>query len=548
MMVNGLCSDAQKIAHMKTDWADPIAKPVKPEWPDLEHTRDSWLVQKLRNTRVYDRGKALLEPQREADREGKPVIKDGVPVVADPGKPYDKLRMPTFYLSDEQIHAIVVFVISNRDRLISEKLTNRATTDEAKRIAHGRELTLKYNCVSCHVIEENVPQIQQYYDPTLLTDVAPPSLRGEGNKVQFDWLFNFFKNVEPLRPLLIKTIRMPSFPATDQEWSDILAYFNTISVKESKDLHRHLDPVFKYIDDEMKIADAKSLEGEAPAEPSSASKGPKPATTQAARQEPRPPTAAPPARNPRDIWPGDDWYTRNEFASAAEYLRKWSLAHKQMTELQYDPAKNTGVGELGRNYRTALFKARFTMELYDSPYPFVEKAHASVDDARMKHGEEFFHQMQCLSCHQIGDPSAAGAVKDPKGPNLSLVAYRLQRRWTRGWVQEPPVIQVSTKMPQFFSGLPIFKPDGQTWAAAQGLPADQIAFYNAHYGATVQEETNLLLDYLYAAGAKNLTSVQPPKTSLPAPPKPEVKATPTKTSSATKSSNRAATKATTQRK
>jgi hypothetical protein len=341
---------------------------------------------------------------------------------------------------------------------------------------------------------------------------------------------------------------MPSFPATDQEWSDILAYFNTISVKESKDLHRHLDPVFKYIDDEMKIADAKSLEGEAPAEPSSASKGPKPATTQAARQEPRPPTAAPPARNPRDIWPGDDWYTRNEFAAAAEYLRKWSLAHKQMTELQYDPAKNTGVGELGRNYRTALFKARFTMELYDSPYPFVEKAHANVDDARMKHGEEFFHQMQCLSCHQIGDPSAAGAVKDPKGPNLSLVAYRLQRRWTRGWVQEPPVIQVSTKMPQFFSGLPIFKPDGQTWAAAQGLPADQIAFYNAHYGATVQEETNLLLDYLYAAGAKNLTSVQPPKTSLPAPPKPEVKATPTKTSSATKSSNRAATKATTQRK
>lgn len=493
MMVNGLCESAQNIAHMKTDWSEPIASPVKPQWPDVEHTRDSWLEQKLRNTRVYDRGKALLEPQREIGSDGKPVIKDGAPVVADPGKPYDKLRMPTFYLSDEQIHAIVVFVISNRDRLISEKLTNRATTDEAKRIAHGRELTLKYNCVSCHVIEENVPQIQQYYDPTLLTDVAPPSLRGEGNKVQFDWLFNFFKNVEPLRPLLMKTIRMPSFPATDQEWSDILAYFNTISVKESHDLHKTLDPVFKYIEDEKK-------------------------------------TAKNPSTKPSDIWPGDDWYTRNEFASAAEYLRKWSLAHKQMTELQYDPAKNTGVGELGRNYRTALFKARFTMELYDAPYPFVEKAHANIDDARMKQGEEFFHQMQCLSCHQLGDPSAAGAVKDPKGPNLSLAAYRLQRRWVRHWVQEPPVIQVSTKMPQFFSGLPIFKPDGQPWAAAQSLPDDAVKFYNARYGQTVEEETGLLLDYLYAAGAKNVTSVQPPKASLPAPPKPEVKAAPAKAS------------------
>ncbi|HTL31047.1 MAG TPA: multiheme c-type cytochrome, partial [Tepidisphaeraceae bacterium] len=43
MMVNGLCSDAQNIAHMKTDWTSAIASPVKPDWPDVEHTRDSWL-------------------------------------------------------------------------------------------------------------------------------------------------------------------------------------------------------------------------------------------------------------------------------------------------------------------------------------------------------------------------------------------------------------------------------------------------------------------------------------------------------------------------
>jgi hypothetical protein len=65
--------------------------------------------------------------------------------------------------------------------------------------------------------------------------------------------------------------------------------------------------------------------------------------------------------------------------------------------------------------------------------------------------------------------------------------------------------------------LPIFKPGAQTSAATQGLPEDQVKFCNAHYGDTVEEEASLLLDYLYAAGAKNMTSVRPPKASLPAP-------------------------------
>ena len=73
------------------------------------------------------------------------------------------------------------------------------------------------------------------------------------------WLFNFFKNVEPLRPLLFTGIRMPSFPATDEEFSSIIAYFNAISNKESSgkgpslvegmtQLGRQIDPVMKYVE------------------------------------------------------------------------------------------------------------------------------------------------------------------------------------------------------------------------------------------------------------------------------------------------------------
>ena len=234
----------------------------------MKHLRQSWITQKLKNTRIFDRGQMLKEPDPKSDDANLKV-----------GRPYDKLKMPTFYLTDEQVHAIVTFVLSNRDRLVSDKLWKKTTNDQAMKIARGRELVQRYNCVSCHMIETNKPQVQQYFKSDDIMTLAPPSLRGEGNKIQFEWLFNFFKNVEQMRPRIFKTIRMPSFPATDDEFTSIIAYFNTISNKESFDLHKDLDPVVKYINDERTLAG---------------------------------PTTKPLAANVP--WPGDDWVTRNEFA------------------------------------------------------------------------------------------------------------------------------------------------------------------------------------------------------------------------------------------
>src|SRR5262249_55414695 len=145
-----------------------VSQPVEVGWPEVEHHRNEWITQKVKNSRIYDRGKALLEP-----------TKDSV------GSPYDKLKMPTFYLNDEQVHAIVTFVISNRDRLIKDKLVTKASNEEAKKIARGRELTERYNCVACHQIEKNLPQVQQYFKAEDVITKAPPSLRGEGNKIQY---------------------------------------------------------------------------------------------------------------------------------------------------------------------------------------------------------------------------------------------------------------------------------------------------------------------------------------------------------------------------
>jgi cbb3-type cytochrome oxidase cytochrome c subunit/acyl carrier protein len=241
-MVNGLSAEAANLAHAKVEFGkDKVAAPVAAAWPNVEHHRNDWLAHKLKNTRVYDRGKELLEPQPGNDD-----------ILQRTGKPYDKLKMPTFYLTDEQVHQLVVFVISNRDKLITEKLANKSNTDRAKTIARGRELTTKFNCVSCHWIEQNQPQIQQYYKADELLEKAPPPLRGEGTKVQHAWLFNFFRNVTDLRPLLYQHngIRMPSFPATDDEWTAIITYFNEMSNKEARDHAAKLDLVIKYVENE----------------------------------------------------------------------------------------------------------------------------------------------------------------------------------------------------------------------------------------------------------------------------------------------------------
>lgn len=457
-MVNGLSAAAANLAH--GELPPNVAAPVEVAWPEVEHLRQSWIHQKLLNSRAFDRGKALLNPSDESV-----------------GSPYDKLKMPTFYLNEEQVHAIITFVLSNKPRLISERLTSKAVTQQAQLIARGRELTERYNCIACHQTEKNVPQIQQYFKVEDIPTKAPPSLRGEGNKIQFSWLFNFFKNVEPMRPLIFTGIRMPSFPATDDDWTAIIAYFNSISNKESVQLAKYVDPVQKYV-----------------------------ATKRAAATQPS-------QLDPANELPGDDWWKRPEFANASEKLKQWALDYGHIKPIEV--AASATPDDLRGVYRNVLFKASFTRELYAAPYPFVDSPRPLISDERFAQGEKFFYEMQCLKCHVLGDPSIAGANKTPTAPNLGLAFRRLQQRWVRHWIQEPNIIQVGTAMPPFFTGIAVNKLDGQTWPKSQGGAEADVHRIEGTYGATVQDQTALLLDFIYSAGVRGHTGVQPP-TSAPA--------------------------------
>jgi cytochrome c551/c552 len=555
-MVNGVSENASHLvgAEWKAHFPnDQVAQAVDVAWPHVGHSRTEWLTQKLMNTRAYDRGKNLLEPDPKAPPDD---------LARRSGKPYDKLKMPTFYLNDREVDAIVTWVISNRDRLISHKLMTRTVNDQAKQMALGRHVAQKYNCVACHVIEHNAPSVQQFYKEDELTTKAPPSLRGEGNKIQHDWLFNFLKHVEDLRPLLYSApaskpgIRMPSFPITDDEATALAAYFAAASQKEAKTLDKTLANIRKYIGvrheaamkpvsgrpanpttmpaaaaktmveslinhagaliadrdyaaatvtltETQAIADAHKL-----SEPSGATTKPVSDRLKAAIGVLK--TNQPPPQIP---WPGDDWYTRPEFANASAMLKDWALSNKQITEIQLDPARNRP-DEIARNMRTILVRSQFVRNLYDAPYPFVESPRPQISEARFKLGEKMFYEMQCLACHVLGDPNVPGAQKNPTAPNLTLTHRRLQPRWVRHWVQEPDVIQIKTAMPPFFTGRNIWEVHGQSWPRAQATarPADQV---EAEYGKTVEAQTALLLDFLYAAGVRNYTGIQPAATAAP---------------------------------
>lgn len=603
-MVNGLSvaavTDVNKAIDAK-EFDERLSANVTAAWPHIEHAREAWITQKLKNTRIWDRGRNLLEPVRKThgDRPDSPPevdSADGSPILARRGKPYDKLKMPNFYLNDEQIHELVTFVISNRARLISDKLLARVNNEDALRIAKGRQITERYNCVSCHQIESNFPAVRQYYKPDDWNALAPPSLRGEGNKIQHNWLYGFLHNVIPIRPL--PHIRMPSFPISDDEARSVAAYFAAASNHEAAVLKKKFEQVNKdtaiavqtelevpvgislewvqIAGDPAKVAATKgalllevatkfanfrpgqaaaalrrtvaldatvALAGDAEKAKAKASALLLHAGAQLAVRHYDDATAtltlaqalaaafklkdetgsAPLADALNDAittvagqkvpdmvpFPNDGWHAQDKYVAEAAYLREWSVSHGQMPDNQFDPSKS-GPQELGRNYRTALFKANFTQELYESPFPFVDASRPEMEGGDFKRGETFFYQMQCLGCHVLGDPTAKGATKAPQAPNLNLAFVRLQPRWIEHWVQEPGVIQINTKMPPFMTGLGAFDLTGQAWPLAQGGTPEQTAeILAAYHTKTKQEQKDLLVGFLFEAGRRSYTAVQP---------------------------------------
>jgi len=172
---------------------------------NIPHTRHDWFFTKLKQPRVFDEGK----------------VKSFA----------DKLRMPNFALSDDDAHSLTLALLSLSKSFIEPAGMRHLTPAEIE-IEKGRRHVYERNCKGCHIVENEGGAIR---DPLVASYVAngqdeagalgflPPNLNGQGAKVQPDWMFKFFKQVEPIRPWL--DARMPTFGFTDPEAIDLTTYF-----------------------------------------------------------------------------------------------------------------------------------------------------------------------------------------------------------------------------------------------------------------------------------------------------------------------------------
>jgi cytochrome c1 len=246
----------------------------------IPFTRHDWFRAKLRNPRVFDRMPVIEE------RDGESVIVRYDQKVKPPG---DKLKMPNYDLSEEEVELLTQFLMGLRDDGIDPTMKRTLSVDEQV-VEQGSRLITERNCTGCHqmgqlsaplaeVDEDSLyagywmaqPLVadgrqvldagdwlqDEIYDPWEEWDadtlefieehplegpvvvygqgegamgsyieqpaMRPPVLRGEGAKVQPDWLFDFL-----IAPYIVRThvnVRMPTFGLTPEQSTALVRWF-----------------------------------------------------------------------------------------------------------------------------------------------------------------------------------------------------------------------------------------------------------------------------------------------------------------------------------
>jgi mono/diheme cytochrome c family protein len=164
---------------------------------DVPHTKLDWYETKLHDPRIFDQGRVLL--------------------------PLEKLRMPDFGFSDEEVHRLLTAIMSYQ-REIQPQQAKPVKSARRDFLVQGRAMVQRRNCVGCHVIEgAGGDYTRLVREPSL----GPPLLTPTGARVQHDWLYAFLREPITIRPWL--SVRMPSFNLDDANWNGIIQYFGAVS-------------------------------------------------------------------------------------------------------------------------------------------------------------------------------------------------------------------------------------------------------------------------------------------------------------------------------
>jgi mono/diheme cytochrome c family protein len=126
------------------------------------------------------------------------------------------LKMPQYIFNTTLVDALVNALLSHNERALTmpaAKTVAALPASHYEPAGKAGQLINDLNCFSCHAINGRGG------------DMAP-DLTWEGSSVQRDWLVQFFRNPNTLRPALIR--RMPKFNLTDAEINTLTDYMMTV--------------------------------------------------------------------------------------------------------------------------------------------------------------------------------------------------------------------------------------------------------------------------------------------------------------------------------
>eukprot|EP00456_Euglypha_rotunda_P077349 TRINITY_DN729_c0_g1_i1.p1 TRINITY_DN729_c0_g1~~TRINITY_DN729_c0_g1_i1.p1 ORF type:complete len:1351 (+),score=347.08 TRINITY_DN729_c0_g1_i1:6541-10593(+) len=391
------------------------------------HGRPGFLWQKLRQPRSYDY--KMIET-----------------------KPYDdRLRMPKFPFSEDDIDAIATFVVGLVAEPPSPEYMYNPTGAAGARI-QGEKLIQQYNCAGCHMLE--LPKIRYGADVDQITasdqSVEYPEAIALLNKLrpQQNGLTGEMKSVkteEGIKKLpivqfhgMVAATPDPADDPADQEY--VVESWENLTVA-GKDLL----PTYKFIFPAANLDKIIPAQGGAYAE-------------WLVKRLVDNKTAKEPAlawqMSPPPLYKEG---TKVQTPWLFNFLRNpGRIRHTTVLRMPKFNMSDTEAQALA-NYFAAVDGAEFPYQLIAEREPAYLNAknnefHKEFPDKKGDYLQESWQMLNaplCIKCHSVAGRQVS--ISDPKtdirGPNLELVAERLKPDWTLLWLYRPQWITPYTSMP-----------------------------------------------------------------------------------------------------
>ncbi|MFQ5579904.1 MAG: c-type cytochrome [Nitrospiria bacterium] len=129
--------------------------------------------------------------------------------------PLTKAKMPNFFFSDEELEAVVSYMMTLKDEGISPDALRGWDPSDPAEIEEGEFLYLEqYACDGCH---KNTSEGEG--------GVVGPVLSDAMKRIRPEWLFYWIKNPQTIRP----DTPMPNFGMPDKDVRAVLAYLYSVS-------------------------------------------------------------------------------------------------------------------------------------------------------------------------------------------------------------------------------------------------------------------------------------------------------------------------------